>query len=147
MVIRFLLVWFLHSDLGLALRATGDNPDMIIAQGVNTDSMKILGLCLSNGLVAFSGSLVSQYQGFADVGMGIGMLVTGIASVIIGESLVFRKRVSLAVTGVILGSMIFRLIIALALKAGLNPIDLKLITAVFVLAALSLPRLRRLLKV
>ena len=145
-IIRFALVWFLHTDLGLALRATGDNPSMITAQGVNIDTMKILGLVISNGLVAFSGSLIAQYQGFADVGMGIGMLVAGIASVIIGETVVVRKRISLTVSGVILGSITFRLIIALALKAGLNPIDLKLITAVFVFLALALPRLRRLYK-
>jgi len=143
-IVRFALVWFLHTDLGLALRATGDNPSMIIAQGVNIDTMKILGLVICNGLVAFSGSLIAQYQGFADVGMGIGMLVAGIASVIIGETVVVRKSVSLTVSGVVLGSIMFRLIIALALKAGLNPIDLKLITAIFVFLALSLPQLRRL---
>ena len=144
LIIRFVIVWFLHTDLGLALRATGDSPSMIIAQGVNIDTMKILGLALSNGLVAFSGSLVAQYQGFADVGMGIGMLVAGIASVIVGETVIVKKGISLVVSGVILGSIIFRLLIALALKAGLNPIDLKLITAVFVFLALALPQLRRL---
>ncbi|MBC8458364.1 MAG: ABC transporter permease [Deltaproteobacteria bacterium] len=146
LIIRFVIVWFLHTDLGLALRATGDSPSMIIAQGVNIDTMKILGLALSNGLVAFSGSLVAQYQGFADVGMGIGMLVAGIASVIVGETVIVKKGISLVVSGVILGSIIFRLLIALALKAGLNPIDLKLITAVFVFLALALPQLRRLRK-
>jgi len=146
LIIRFVIVWFLHTDLGLALRATGDSPSMIIAQGVNTDLMKILGLALSNGLIAFSGSLIAQYQGFADVGMGIGMLVAGIASVIIGETVIVRKGISLVVSGVILGSIIFRLLIALALKAGLNPIDLKLITAVFVFLALALPQFRRLRK-
>jgi len=140
---RFALVWFLHTDLGLALRATGDSPSMITAQGVNTDTMKILGLSFSNGLVAFSGSLIAQYQGFADVGMGIGMLVAGIASVIIGETVIVKKGISWVVSGVILGAIIFRLLIALALKVGLNPIDLKLITAVFVFLALALPRLRR----
>ncbi len=143
MLFRFLLVWFLHTDLGLALRATGDNDAMIIAQGTNTDMTKIFGITLSNGMVALSGSLLAQYQGFVDVGMGIGMLVSGIASVIIGETLFGKKRINLIITGVIMGSVIFRLLIALSLKVGLNPIDLKLVTAVFVLIALALPRLKK----
>ena len=142
---RFLLVWFLHTDLGLALRATGDNDAMITAQGTNTDMTKIFGITLSNGLVALSGSLLAQYQGFVDVGMGIGMLVSGIASVIIGETFFGKKSINLIITGVILGSVIFRLLIALSLKVGLNPIDLKLVTAVFVLIALALPHLKKVL--
>ncbi|MFA4838071.1 MAG: ABC transporter permease [Candidatus Neomarinimicrobiota bacterium] len=146
LILRWMLVVFLKTDLGLALRATGDNPQMISAQGVNTDTTKIFGLALSNGLVAFSGSLIAQYQGFADVGMGIGILVAGIASVIIGESIVGKKSVNLLIWGVIFGSILFRLLIALALKAGLNPIDLKLVTAVFVFLALALPQIRRFFK-
>ncbi|MFP4548452.1 MAG: ABC transporter permease [Fidelibacterota bacterium] len=142
MLFRFLLVWFLHTDLGLALRATGDNDAMITAQGTNTDLTKIFGISLSNGMVALSGSLLAQYQGFVDVGMGIGMLVSGIASVIIGETFFGKKGINLIITGVILGSVFFRLLIALSLKVGLNPIDLKLVTAIFVLIALALPRIK-----
>jgi putative ABC transport system permease protein len=145
-VFRMLLVWFLQTDLGLAIRATGDNPQMITAQGVNITKTKILGLCISNGMVALTGSLIAQYQGFADAGMGIGMLVAGIASVIIGETLAVKKKMGFVVNAVIAGSVIFRLLIALALKAGLNPIDLKLITALFVFLALALPHLRSKLK-
>lgn len=146
LILRWMLVVFLKTDLGLALRATGDNPQMISAQGVNIDTTKIFGLAISNGLVAFSGSLIAQYQGFADVGMGIGVLVAGIASVIIGESVVGKKGVNLLIWGVIFGSILFRLMIALALKAGLNPIDLKLVTAIFVFLALALPQIRRFFK-
>ena len=145
-IIRFIVVWFLRTDLGLAFRATGDNPDMITAQGVNINATKILGLALANGLVAFSGSLIAQYQGFADVGMGIGMLVAGIASVVMGETISAKKNISYIVSAVIFGSIVFRLLIALALKAGLNPIDLKLITAAFVLLALALPQIRKFIK-
>lgn len=143
-IFRFLLVWFLHTDLGLALRATGDNGAMITAQGTNTDNTKIFGIAVSNGMVALSGSLLAQYQGFVDVGMGIGMLVSGIASVIIGETFFGKKGINLIITGVIIGSVIFRLLIALSLKVGLNPIDLKLVTAVFVLIALALPQIKKL---
>jgi putative ABC transport system permease protein len=145
-IIRFIIVWFLHTDLGLAFRATGDNPAMITAQGVNTDITKMLGLAISNGLVSFSGSLIAQYQGFADIGMGIGMLVAGIASVVIGGTIITKNKIGYLVTGVILGSVIFRLLIALALKVGLNPIDLKLMTAAFVLLALALPQIRKFIK-
>jgi len=145
-IIRFIVVWFLRTDLGLAFRATGDNPDMITAQGVNINATKILGLALANGLVALSGSLIAQYQGFADVGMGIGMLVAGIASVVMGETISANKNISYIVTAVIFGSIVFRLLIALALKAGLNPIDLKLITSAFVLLTLALPQIRKFIK-
>ena len=142
-LIRMIIVWFLKTDLGLAFRATGDNPEMITAQGVNIHYTKILGLAIANGFVALSGSLVAQYQGFADVGMGIGMLVAGLASVVIGETLVHGLKIGKVISAVILGSVIFRLLIALALKAGLNPIDLKLVTAVFVLLALCFPLIKK----
>jgi ABC-type uncharacterized transport system permease subunit len=144
-IVRFLMVWFLKTDLGLAFRSTGDNPAMITAQGVNIHHTKIMGLALSNGLVALSGSLIAQYQGFADIGMGIGMLVAGIASVVIGETFSHKRSVSFMISGIIAGSILFRLLIALALKAGLNPIDLKLITAIFVLIALCFPLLKKIL--
>jgi putative tryptophan/tyrosine transport system permease protein len=107
----------------------------------------VLGLALSNGLIALSGALLTQYQGFADVQMGIGMVVWGLASVIIGEALVGVRALGFIVTGAVMGSILFRLIVALALRGGLDPNDLKLITAVFVFVALVLPsvlkRMRR----
>lgn len=140
LVILALIVWFLHTDLGLAMRATGDNPDMIRSFGVNTDSQKLLGLALSNGLVALCGALIAQYQGFADIGMGIGMIVAGLASVIIGQAILGRSSVAIAATAVVLGSVLYRVVIFLALRAGLNPNDMKLISAVLVVLALVLPQ-------
>ena len=135
-----LLLWaFLRTHLGTAMRATGDNPQMVRALGASDGNMITAGLALSNGLVALSGALLAQYQGFADVQMGIGMVVWGLASVIIGESLVGTARYGLLIAGAILGSVLFRLMIAIALRWGLNPNDLKLITAVFVFAALVAP--------
>ena len=130
---------FLRSNLGLAMCATGDNPDMIRALGVNVGWMTTLGLAVSNALVAFSGALLAQYQGFADVQMGIGMVVWGFASVVIGESLVGSRQVGWLIVGAVMGSILFRLLVAIALRWGLNPNDLKLITAVFVFAALIMP--------
>jgi putative tryptophan/tyrosine transport system permease protein len=138
-VIGVILYRFLLTHKGTALRAAGNNPQMVRAQGINNNTMIVFGLALSNGLVALSGSLLAQYQGFADVQMGIGMMVWGLASVIIGEALVGRRSIGLAITGTILGTILFRLLIAIALRWGLNPNDLKLITAVFVFVALVAP--------
>jgi putative ABC transport system permease protein len=113
---------------------------------VSVDFIITLGLALSNGLIALSGSLLAQYQGFADVQMGIGMVVWGLASVIIGEALVGSSRVALLITGAVIGSVLFRLLVAIALRWGLNPNDLKLITAGFVFVALVAPALLRKLK-
>jgi len=132
---------FLRTDLGTAMRATGDNPQMIRALGVDVGNMTIIGLALANGLIGLSGALLAQYQGFADVQMGIGMVVWGLASVIIGEALVGTTQLGLVITGAIMGSVLFRLLVAIALRAGLNPNDLKLMTATFVFAALILPGL------
>src|SRR6516164_10160670 len=140
------LYLFFRTNLGTAMRATGDNPQMIRALGVNTGTMMVAGLALSNGLIALSGSLFAQYQGFADVQMGIGMVVWGLASVIIGEALVGATRVGLLITGAVMGSVLFRLLVAIALRWGLNPNDLKLITAAFVFVALVAPMLLRKLK-
>ncbi|SNS58557.1 putative ABC transport system permease protein [Micrococcales bacterium KH10] len=136
-----LIIWFLHTDLGLAMRATGDNSEMIRSFGVSTDAQKILGLALSNGLVALSGSLVAQYQGFADSTMGIGMIVAGLASVIIGQAIFGRLTVFRAAFAVVVGSVLYRVVIFLALKAGLNPNDTKIISAVLVVLALVLPQM------
>lgn len=145
-VIKLLLDLFFNTELGLALRATGDNEQMILAQGVNTDTMKVLGLAISNGLVALSGGLVAQYSGFADVGMGIGMIIAGLASVIVGETLLPTKSFLWVITGVITGSIIYRTAIMLALRYGYNlgfkASDLKLITALIVIVALATPQVR-----
>jgi putative tryptophan/tyrosine transport system permease protein len=138
-IIAWLIRMFLHTHLGTFLRATGNNPQMVRAQGINNNSMVVLGLALSNGLVALSGALLAQYQGFADVQMGIGMMVWGLASIIIGEALVGSRSIGLTITGAILGTIFFRLLIAIALRWGLNPNDLKLVTAVFVFIALVAP--------
>lgn len=139
LLLKLVIDWFLHTDLGFDLRATGDNPKMIRSFGVNTDTTTIIGLALSNGLVAVSGAWVAQYQGFADVGMGIGMIVIGLASVIVGEVLFGSSSIFRVTLAVILGSIVYRLVIALALQAGLNPSDMKLITALIVIVALTVP--------
>ncbi|MFP4527820.1 MAG: ABC transporter permease [Candidatus Kapaibacterium sp.] len=133
------LFWFFRTNLGASMRATGDNPQMIRALGVNTEMMIVVGLAISNGMIAMSGAMLAQYQGFADVQMGLGMLVWGIASLIIGESLIGEKSVGFVIVGAIIGSVLFRLLVAIALKWGMDPNDLKLITAIFVFLALILP--------
>lgn len=135
-----LLVWLLSTDFGLAMQATGDNQAMIRSLGVNTDGMKIIGLSLSNGLVALCGALIAQYQGFADIGMGIGLIVAGLASVIIGQAIFGQRTVLVAAAAVVVGSVVYRLVIQLALMIGFNPNDMKLISAVLVVIALLLPR-------
>ncbi len=133
------LRYFLVTHLGTALRATGNNPQMVRAQGINDKNMTVMGLALANGLVALAGALLAQYQGFADVQMGIGMMVWGLASIIIGEALVGKRTLGVAIAGAVLGTVFFRLLIAIALRWGLNPNDLKLVTAVFVFIALVAP--------
>lgn len=131
-----LLALFFRTDFGLLMRATGNNATMAASVGVNVNRMKIFGIALSNGLVGLSGALVAQYQGFADIGMGIGTVVIGLAAVIIGESVVRKPSMAMCIFGIILGSLLFRMMIAAALYVGMNPIDLKLLTAVFVLVTL-----------
>jgi putative ABC transport system permease protein len=138
-----LMYFFFRTDLGTAMRATGDNPHMICALGVSVDAATIFGLAISNGMIALCGALIAQYQGFADVQMGVGMVVLGIASVIIGEALIGTRTVGLLIAGTVMGSVLFRLLVAIALRWGLSPNDLKLITAVFVFAALVMPNLAR----
>jgi putative ABC transport system permease protein len=145
-IVGMALYLFFRTNLGTAMRATGDNPQMIRALGVSIDFVIILGLAISNGLIALAGSLLAQYQGFADVQMGIGTVVWGLASVIIGESLVGSPRIGLLITGGVMGSVLFRLLVAIALRWGLNPNDLKLITAAFVFVALVAPSVLRKLK-
>ncbi|WP_082789081.1 ABC transporter permease [Desulfolucanica intricata] len=139
---RLLLGWFLKTDLGLTIRATGNNEKMIRALGVNTDNTKLLTLIIANFLVGLSGALVCQIQGFADVGMGIGVLVAAIASVIVGEMLFGGKNLGMLLTGVILGSVIYRALLALGLRLNLPAEDFKMVTAVLVLLALTLPNFK-----
>jgi len=134
-----LLYWFFGTELGCAIRATGNNEYMIRAQGVNTDIMKIIALCLSNGLVAVSGALVAQYNGFFDIGMGTGVIVIGLASVIIGEVLFGTRNFMNCLISLVLGSITYRIIIAGVLELGMPSTDLKLFTAITVALALSLP--------
>lgn len=146
-LIGWILRWFFSSHFGTAMRATGNNQQMIRALGVNTNRMIVLGIGLANGLIGLSGALLAQYQGFADAQMGIGMLVWGLASVIIGEALINPRSVGLLIMGAILGSVFFRILVAIALRLGMNPNDLKLITALFVLIALVLPALLKKLRI
>jgi putative ABC transport system permease protein len=141
--IKFLTDMFLHTQLGFAMRATGDNEQMIRTLGVNTDNMTVLGLGISNGFVALSGALVAQDQGFSDVGMGIGMIVAGLASIIIGEALFGKKTVQRMTLAAIVGSFIYKLIISLGLRLGLAPTDLKMATGVMVILALGIPALKK----
>lgn len=133
---------FFGTELGATIRATGNNPQMIRAQGVNTDTTIILGLVISNGLVAISGALIGQSNAFADVGMGTGTIVIGLASVIIGEVLFGKRTFSNWLIAVVLGSIVYRAVIALVLWLGMNPNDLKLFTAVIVAIALAMPMLK-----
>jgi putative ABC transport system permease protein len=136
------LHFFLKTEVGLALQATGDNEQMIRAQGVNTNRMKLLGLALSKGMVAFGGALVAQNQQFADAGMGIGMIVAGLASVIIGEAIFGKRTLLQHIIAVVCGSIIYRAVLALVLRLGLAPTDFKLLTALIVVIALASPQVR-----
>jgi putative ABC transport system permease protein len=142
-VVALALGAFFRTDLGLAVRATGENEGMIRSLGVDTDRTKIVGLALSNGVIALSGALIAQNHGFADIGMGIGVLVTGAAAVLIGEALFGDRTVGWWIVAAIVGVLIYRFLVALALRVGLHPTDLRLITAVLLLLALAVPRLRR----
>ncbi|MDE5898930.1 MAG: ABC transporter permease [Treponemataceae bacterium] len=135
-----LMYWFFGTELGSAIRATGNNEHMVRALGVNTDTMKILGLMLSNGMVSLSGALVAQSQGYADVGMGTGTIVVGLASIIIGE-VIFGQRFGFwyVLLSAVFGSVIYRIVVAVVLQLGLKSTDLKLLTALIVAASLSVP--------
>ncbi|MFC1993607.1 ABC transporter permease [Chloroflexota bacterium] len=145
-IVLAILNWFLRTEIGLALRATGDNEQMIRGLGGNTDMTTILGVSMSNGFVALSGALIAQNQGFTDVGMGIGMIVMGLASVIIGEGLFRPKGVMTVLLAVFGGAFVYRLFISIALRLGLPPTNLKLITALLVITALSIPFIRKKLR-
>ena len=142
-LVKYFLDWLLHTEFGLTLQATGDNEQMIRALGTNTTFTRIVGLAVSNGLVALTGSLVAQQQGFADVGMGIGTIVAGLAGVIMGEVIFGVRSISWVLFSVIGGSIVYRLLIAVSLRLGIAPTDLKLLTAVLVVVALSIPTVRK----
>jgi putative ABC transport system permease protein len=141
------LHWFFGTNVGLALRATGDNPQMTSAQGINTARMQILGLAISNAMIALAGALFAPYQGFADVSIGRGLIVVGLASVIIGEVLFNPQRLVTALIATAIGSLIYRLFVTLALtytgRIGLQETDLQLVTALIVIAAMAVPQIRR----
>jgi putative ABC transport system permease protein len=140
---KFLTDLFLHTQVGLAMRATGDNEQMIRTLGVNTDNLTVLGLGISNAFVALSGALVAQHQGFADIGMGIGMIVAGLAAIIIGETMLRAKSVGMNTLAAIFGSFLYRLMITIGLWLGLAPTDLKMATGVMVILALGFPALKK----
>ncbi len=141
------LNWFLRTDIGLALRATGDNEQMVRGLGTNTDMTTILGVSLSNGLVALAGALIAQNQGVADVGMGIGMIVMGLASVIIGEGIFRPRGISFILLAVFGGTFVYRLFLSIALRYNwVAPSNLKLLTALLVIIALTVPYLQKKLR-
>ncbi|HEU5303256.1 MAG TPA: hypothetical protein VFU40_01320 [Gemmatimonadales bacterium] len=137
------LAAFLATDLGLAMRSAGDNPQMAKALSIEVDRMVVLGLGLSNGLIALAGALFAKYEGFANIQMGIGTLVAGLAYLMVGEALLGRRSMWRWIAGAVAGTVVFRLLVAAAVRAGLNPNALKLVTSLFVLAVLVLPHVVR----
>ena len=143
-IITLLIGYLLKTDFGIAMRATGNSESMIKALGVNTDRMKIIGLALANALTAVSGYLITQFQGFADMNMGVGVVIVGLGSVIIGETLINWFSITsvwLSLAVVLLGAVVFQLVLALTLSIGVDANLLKLVTAVFVLLIVSLPKI------
>ena len=137
------LYWFFGTELGCAIRATGNNAKMCRAQGINTDSTKIIGLAIANGLIALAGAMLCQYQGYSDVKMGVGSIVIGLASIIIGEAIFAKaKNFYLRLIGIVVGSIIYRVIVALVIFSGMPADDLKLMTAVVVVVALAFTNFR-----
>ena len=141
-IIVSLLYWFFGTEIGCAIRATGNNPYMVRAQGINTNTTLILGLVISNGLVSLAGALIAQNQNFSDIGMGTGSIVIGLASVIIGEVLFGKRNFLMRLTSLVFGAITYRIIIAFVLKLGMSSNDLKLFTAITVAIALALPMIK-----
>jgi len=143
-VIVFLILnWFLRTEIGLALRASGDNEQMVRGLGSDTNKNLLLGCAISNGLVALGGSLVAQSQGFCDVNMGIGMIVMGLAAVIIGEGVLHPRGIAKILFACFVGTFIYRLFITIVLRLGLTPGDLKLITAILVVFVIAVPYIKK----
>jgi len=145
-IVLVVLNWFLRTEIGLALRATGNNEQMVRGLGGDTNMTTILGVSIANGLVAFSGALIAQNQGFSDVGMGIGMIIMGLASVIIGEGIFRPRGVTTVLLAVVGGTFVYRLFLSVALRLGLAPANLKLITAMLVIIALAIPYIQKKLR-
>lgn len=134
------LYYFFGTEIGCAIRATGANAKMCRAQGINTDTTRILGLGISNGMIALSGALLCQYQNYSDVNMGVGSIVIGLASIIIGETLFMKaKNFAVKLFGIVVGSVVYRVVVAIVIYSGMPSTDLKIMTAVIVMVALSLP--------
>lgn len=143
LVMLLALRWFLATEAGAALRVVGINPDLAPSLGISLWTWTLVGLGLANGLSAFGGALVVQLQGFADIGMGMGLLINGLASLVIGESVLGRRTITRQMLAPVVGAAIYYQFVSLGLSLGLQPSDLKLVTAVFVLLTLGLPALRR----
>jgi putative tryptophan/tyrosine transport system permease protein len=148
-ILILLLNYLLKTDFGIAMRATGNNPIMTKSLGINNDAIKIMGLAIANGLTGLSGFLVAQYQNFTDINMGIGIVITGLGSVLIADALRTWLRIhhiGLQILMVVAGSLLFQLVLAFTLAMGIDPNFLKLVTALFVLLIVSIPRLSQQLK-
>jgi putative ABC transport system permease protein len=145
-LVSLITYWFFGTELGSAIRATGNNQSMVRAQGIHTSTMIIIGLVLSNGLVALSGALIAQYQSFSDVQMGTGSIVIGLASLIIGEVIVGTKTFKRTLFALAIGAVIYRIIIAMVLYIGMDANDLRLFTAITVAICLALPMMKSGLK-
>ncbi len=144
-IVIAILYWFFGTELGCSIRATGANQFMARSQGINTDKTKVIGLVISNSLVALTGALLSQYQGFADINMGRGAIVIGLAAVIIGEQIFDKvfKNFALKLFACVLGAIIYYLVIQFVLKLGLSTDDLKMLTAIVVAIFLAIPNLKK----
>jgi putative tryptophan/tyrosine transport system permease protein len=138
LVVKLILDLFLKTKLGFVLKAVGDNEQLVTSLAVNKNIIKVIGLMISNGIVALAGAMMAQYQGFSDVGMGTGTVVMGLAAVIMGEAVFGKIGIIKATTAAMLGSIIYRAAVAGTLELGLAPTDLKLVTSIIVIAALSL---------
>lgn len=140
------IVYLLRTDFGIAMRATGNNPIMSKAMGVNNDKIKIMGLAMSNGLTATSGFLVSQYQGFTDINMGIGIVITGLGSVLIADTIknwTGIRKIGRQIALVVIGCIVFQSVLAFTLSIGIDPNLLKMVTALFVLLIVALPKISK----
>ena len=142
LLVILLLVLFFRTEIGLAVRATGDNPDMSEANGIKTENMKLLGYMISNGSIALSGALLAQNNGFADLNSGVGTIVIGLASIIIAEVLLHNKPILVRLITIVAGAIIYRFILALVFEMNVEPTDSKLASAIVLVICLSLPQIR-----
>lgn len=143
LVIGFVLFGFFKTNLGLMLRATGDNEVMVRSSSINVDRMKFIGMALSNGIVALSGALLAQYQNFADITSGTGMMVLGLAGIIIGEAILRKRTIGFGIASAIIGACIYRLLYQFVLQFGIPATDMNLMSAILVAITISLPYLKR----